>query len=119
MHTIVGRLAERIEAWQKNPNPRRNGSLVKMLDNFKPEMVAFVTAKIILNTVTKREAVQTTANSIARFLEDDLNYRNFRKVMPKYVEKVKKHQEMKRTDYRTKTYVMRKMQKQKGVDEVE
>ena len=121
MHTIVGRLAERIEAWQKDRSraASRNMSLKLMLDNFKPEMVAFVTAKLILNTVTKRESVQSTAIAIARFLEDDLNYRIFRKAMPKYVEKVKKHQEMKRTNYRTKTFVMRKMQKQKGVDEVE
>lgn len=90
--------------------PGRDVGVGQFLSQFEPEVAAYITAKVALNSLSNRFKVQMTALKVSSLLEDALNHEELAKAEPRlyeqYLRKVRHT-----TDVRRRHIVLRVQQK--------
>lgn len=88
--TMVGRtlldrtlikVTKAVEDWVEQSTQsrgNRNAIILKFIQQFDPDQVAFITSKSIINCISKKSRLQTLAFTISGLLEDEIEYRKFR-----------------------------------------
>ncbi len=79
----------------------RRSSAVAMMKLFKPEILAFFTAKVIMDRISKKAILQDMAINVAQFLEDELRLQSFEDQKPYLLKSIQNNKETTRTRKRT------------------
>jgi DNA-directed RNA polymerase len=92
--------------------------VVKYLDQFEPEVAAYITARYVLNAMAKRSKLQTVALAISKALEDALNHETLQKENPGLYRQLLRKIE-KSSDERYRHVLLKRQQKFAGIETVE
>jgi|TARA_R110001606_G_scaffold398504_1_gene577719 DNA-directed RNA polymerase len=84
---LVDKLNEFAES-TKSGQARRLASTSRYLEMIGHKEVAYLSLKRIINGISSRERLVSMAESITKLLEDELNYRAFRKEAPRLMDKI-------------------------------
>lgn len=91
MKRTIDPLSKAIETFIKEANSGAAGrrhSAVKFLEKFDTKLVAYLSARTIIDKLSDRAKLQTTAVAIATALEDELRFQQFEKEKPFLFKKV-------------------------------
>lgn len=95
---------------------RRNASLLQFLQQFDPDMLAFVTAREVVNGLSKQRRLQAVALGIVSILEDELEYNKLRKDAPGLYKKIMT-QTKGSSSYRRKRIIMLLAKRRAGIED--
>jgi len=84
---FIEKLKEFTEA-TKSGQARRLGSTARYLEFIGHKEVAYIALRRIINGISGRERLVTMAEGIVTLLEDELNYRAFKKEAPRLMDKI-------------------------------
>ena len=84
--------AERIKVWVNNATkvPGVKHTAVKHIGKLRPEVVAFISARTILNAVSTKKTCTRICVKIGEDLEAEINFNKFKQINPCYAQKTKK-----------------------------
>lgn len=84
---------------------RRSAALMKFLGEFTPEQLAYITARVVLSTISTQPALRWVSLEIGRLLEDEASYRKIKAEAPSLFHVI--HKQVKDdTSYRRQRTVM-------------
>lgn len=80
-------LVEHIKGWREELAARKqaatkNGSVVRFLDQFETEQLAYITSRVVLSSISTHPTLRWAALEIARLLEDELSFRRIKEEAP-------------------------------------
>jgi DNA-directed RNA polymerase len=110
---LSGAIAEWIES-VTNGKPTANANLGYFLQDVDPEVAAYLTARAVLNGMTKNAALQTVAFGVASLIEDAVNFDALKEQDPRAYRQLQR-KIAKSSDQGYRHVVMRKQQKYAGV----
>lgn len=84
---LIEQLEEFCEA-TRTGQARRLASTAKYLEMIGLKEVAYITLKRVINGLSSRDRMTSMAEAIATLLEDELNYRVFRKEAPRLMDRI-------------------------------
>lgn len=84
---LVDKLAEFAES-TRSGQARRLASTARYFEMIGYKEVAYITLKRVINGISSRDRMVAMAESIATLLEDELNYRAFRKESPRLMDAI-------------------------------
>jgi len=87
LQPLIERLKEFTES-TKSGQARRLGSTARYLEMIGHKEVAFLTLRRVINGISGKERMVSMAEAIAKLLEDELNYRAFRKEAPRLMDAI-------------------------------
>lgn len=85
LHSAVGPLSASIRASVDEAlsgHANRSVGVFKFISQFEPEVVAFITVKVLMSLCSKTYYVQGVARNLAQSLEDSLNHEEIKKQQP-------------------------------------
>ena len=91
LRQTVGPFLETLQTWAKElheGNPRRFGEILRYLEEVGLEQVAFITARFAVNCISTRTKATAAALHLAGDLEEELEYRDFRRSDPKAFKRI-------------------------------
>lgn len=97
---------------------RRNAGLVKPILCLRPEVIAFLTSKIVINSLPQQVTVQKCAQGVTQAILDEINYNRFKEAAPGYLH-VLKGDLNKSTTHRRRMAIVRNAMGKAGVEKVE
>jgi len=84
LDTAIDKFSKTLEEWlvlaQTRPGPKH--SCYQYLKQLKPEVIAFITAQIVIDNITLSIAIQSSALTIANALEEEVRYKEVKKKIP-------------------------------------
>ncbi len=95
---------------------RRKGIAYKTLKLITPEIAAFITAKTVLDCISKREAYTATLMKVASGVEDEIGFQNFRKDNKPLFDSIKRNLDQKRSGRRHQSVVFKLQASKKGIE---
>lgn len=115
---VIHPLSQAIREFVEEANAGRAGAhyiAVQYLKLLEPEVIAFLTARCVVNSITKRMTMVNTAIRVATMLEDELRFRKFSEENPAFYDTVYRRIRVKNSyDYK-RTVLIHSMGKD-GID---
>ncbi|OYY49057.1 MAG: hypothetical protein B7Y48_07675 [Methylophilales bacterium 28-44-11] len=105
LEPLIGKLKEFSES-TKSGQARRLGSTAKYLEMVGYKEVAFLTLRRVINGISGKERMVSMAEAIATLLEDELNYRVFRKEAPRLMDAIMRNLKATAANYNHKKKVL-------------
>ena len=92
IESIVEGIQEVYEEADKGHAGRRS-SAITMMQLFKPEVLAFFTAKVVMDRISKKSMLQDMAINVGQYLEDELRLQSFEEQKPYLLISIQKNKE--------------------------
>lgn len=118
MGPLTKAIEEYVEAAKDGRALRGAAVVVKYLDQFDADVVAYITARYTLNAMAKRAKLQTVALSISKALEDALNHDELKKENPGLYRQLLRKIE-KSNDERYRHVLLKRQQKFAGIETIQ
>ena len=107
MHTTIKRMSAAIREFMADS--RGSGRLYdvkQFLNQFEPEVIAYIASKRCINALSGREPIQRVAIQTASMLKDHLEYTTFKEAAPAYLYRVEENLRTRNATHR-RTVIMR------------
>lgn len=119
----IGDMAEAVEKYvgdvMESGRPARGAAVVaKFLSQFDADVVAYITARYVLNAMVKRSKLQTVALAVSKALEDAINHDELKEKNPGLYRQLQRKIE-KSSDERYRHVLLKRQQKYAGLATIE